>query len=234
MTMNRGAVIILSKKPILNPDRIEQFENLDVNYSIYLNSLLYQNWVELIATSANNYNTYYCLNVLDTDFIQNYFTIEASRIILLNADNQHQVSDFYKELVNEKTSKFLFVLYNSIGIKNEDFDKALKLLSVDDRAMVIGQSEHQSLAFVGTNKMTSDLYNEILTGPDNFNVFLNKISKEDIFIYTLDNFLSINNFKDVKKLYIELSKKDSLSFCSESMHERFNDLFVEYKELLNE
>ena len=62
---------------------------------------------------------------------------------------------------------------------------------------------------------------------------LSLISSKDIFIHTLDNFLSINDFEDIKKLYIELSKKESLSYCSQNMHESFNDLFIEYKELLN-
>ena len=66
-----------------------------------------------------------------------------------------------------------------------------------------------------------------------FGKFLSSISSKDIFIHSLDNILSINDFEDIKKLYIELSKKESLSYCSQKMHESFNDLFIEYKELLN-
>ena len=104
----------------------------------------------------------------------------------------------------------------------------------DDQSIVIGKSVNELIAFLGMNiayeKILKNFFLENIT----YNKFLNKLSKEDIFIQTIDNFLSIVNFSDVKKLYIELSKKDSLSFCSESMHERFNDLFVEYKDLLNE
>ncbi len=41
-------------------------------------------------------------------------------------------------------------------------------------------------------------------------------------------------FNDFKLLFKELAKKESSNYCGEVMHERFTDLFVAYKELLNE
>ena len=47
--------------------------------------------------------------------------------------------------------------------------------------------------------------------------------------------LIISKFSDIqdfKTLYKELSKKESLIYCSQNMHEKFTHLFIEYKELL--
>ena len=41
----------------------------------------------------------------------------------------------------------------------------------------------------------------------------------------------MNYFIDFKNLYIELSKKESLSYFSRQMNERFNNLIIDYKEI---
>jgi hypothetical protein len=77
------------------------------------------------------------------------------------------------------------------------------------------------------------LINPLFTNNRKYSDYLKAISNKDFFIHTLEGFFSVDDFEDIKKLYIELSKKESLSYCSQKMHESFNDLFIEYKELLN-
>jgi len=67
-----------------------------------------------------------------------------------------------------------------------------------------------------------------------YDKFLLEAGKSDLFLNTLNGFQLIENFSEFKYLYIELSKKESLSYCSQQMHERFTNLFIEYKDLLNE
>ncbi len=67
-----------------------------------------------------------------------------------------------------------------------------------------------------------------------YDTFLLEAGKSDLFLNTLNGFQLIENFSDFKNLYIELSKKESLSYCSQQMHERFTNLFIEYKDLLDE
>jgi hypothetical protein len=77
------------------------------------------------------------------------------------------------------------------------------------------------------------LFESLLTFNQDYISVLNQLTTRDILIHTLDGYLSIDDFEDIKKLYIELSKKESLSYCSPTLHEKFNDLFIEYKDLLN-
>jgi hypothetical protein len=59
-----------------------------------------------------------------------------------------------------------------------------------------------------------------------------KAGKEENFVHTLNNFMLIETKDDFIKLYNELSKKESMQYCSQNIHEKFTHLFIEYKELL--
>ncbi len=127
----------------------------------------------------------------------------------------------------------MILFYNSIGIKRNDILRAFNLIQSDEPSLVIGKSGQDKIVFTCTSGIDEDLLDPIFTTKRKYSKYLSSISNQDLFIHTLDNFLSIDDFEDIKKLYIELSKKESLSYCSPKMHESFNDLFIEYKELLN-
>ena len=61
---------------------------------------------------------------------------------------------------------------------------------------------------------------------------LHKVNRYDNFLYVLNHSLTVKTVEDFKTLYSELSKKESLAYCSQQMHERFTHLFIEYKDLL--
>jgi hypothetical protein len=232
--MNKNSIILIAHKPIFNPEKIKVFEYLNAHYSVYLNSLLYLNWIDIFSSIKEDIDYYFTLNGKDKDFIPKNLMPDYGNLILFESESCRILQNIIKKLQHGMYKKQIFIFFNSIKIAKKDVVKTFELLSIDDRAIVFGKSESEQIAYLGTNitdeKFLNNLYLENIT----YDKLLNKLSKEDIFIQTIDNFLSIINFNDIKKLYIELSKKESLSFCSENMHERFNDLFVEYKDLLNE
>jgi hypothetical protein len=232
--MNKYSIFLIAQKPIFNPEKINMFEKLNKQYAIYLNSLLYFNWIEILSSLEKFFDFYLILNAKDKDFIPKNFIPDSGELILIETEKDEFVNDIFKNLRLVGYGKHIFIFFNSIGIRKEDISKTFDLLSIDDQAVVIGKSIDEKIAFFGTNTGDKRILNNLFSENITYNKLLNILSKEDIFIQTINKFSSINNFKDVKKLYIELSKKDSLSFCSENMHERFNDLFVEYKDLLNE
>jgi len=234
MRMNKYYIFLIAHKPILNPEKIKVFEKLNEYYSVYLNSLLYLNWIEILSSLKENIDFHLIFNQKDKDFIPKNFIPDSGKLILLESGTGKSLLNVFKNLQFNRHTRQIFIFFNSIKIKREDITKALDLLAIEDQAIVIGKSEKERIAFLGTNCGNEKILKQMFSKNTAYGKLLNGISKEDIFIQTIDNFLSIVNFNDVKKLYIELSKKDSLSFCSENMQERFNDLFVEYKDLLNE
>jgi hypothetical protein len=232
--MNKNSIFLFAHKPILNPKRIKVFEKLNAYYSIYLNSLLYLNWIEMFSSIKTNFDFYFVLNKEDKDFIPKNFIPDYGTVILLESGMSNFLKTIVKNIRQVNYTKQIYIFYNSIRVAKEDVTKTFNLLSIDDQSIVVGKSENELIAFLGTNTADNNILNNLFLENITYAKLLNNLSKMDIFIQTIDNFLTLNNFNDVKKLYIELSKKESLSFCSENMHERFNDLFIEYKNLLND
>jgi hypothetical protein len=130
-------------------------------------------------------------------------------------------------------AKTLFIFYNSIGLKLNEVSRAFSLVSTDESSLVIGKSDSQRINCICAKNIESELFSLLIKSKRNYDDYLSLISHRDHFLHPIKNYLSIDDFEDIKKLYIDLSKKESLSFCSQKMHESFNDLFIEYKELLN-
>lgn len=232
-TANKNSIIIIAESAILNPTEINVYQNLSVNYSVFLNTLLFSNWVEILSEIRDDFEIITFLNEKDKEFLPKYFLPSGTKTIF---DNQSQISDL-SEIVTKNISKGsmknMTLFYNSIGITKRDIFRAFNLIQSDEPSMVIGKSDQDKIVFTCTSGIDVDIFHPIFEAEKKFSKYLNLISSKDLFIHSLDNFLSIDDFEDVKKLYIELSKKESLSYCSQKMHESFNDLFIEYKELLN-
>jgi hypothetical protein len=96
----------------------------------------------------------------------------------------------------------------------------------------LGKSINQKLAFIGFNSFNADLFEGAELHDLDYDFFLNKISKFENFIHILDNFILIKDIEDFKNLYHQLSKKESFAYCSQEIHEKFTNLFIEYKDLL--
>ncbi len=120
-----------------------------------------------------------------------------------------------------------------MGITKELIEKALDQLAIEDEAIVIGRTIENYISFIGFNNYNSELFNEIDWQLVDYDSFLTKACKYENFIHVLSgNFMMIKNLNDFKKLYTELSKKESLAYCSPEMHEQFTNLFIEYKEFV--
>ena len=142
-------------------------------------------------------------------------------------------SQHFGKYTSGNTSKTLLLFYNSLGLTQDDINRVFDLIQSDEPSIVIGKSVRDQIVFICTSGNDLNLIDQLFQAERKYNKYLKSISNKDIFIHTLENFLAINDFEDIKKLYIELSKKESLSYCSQKIHESFNDLFIEYKELLN-
>jgi hypothetical protein len=232
-TTNKNSIIVIAETAILNPIEIDVYQNLSVNYSVFLNTLLFSNWVEILSEIRNDFEIITFLNEKDKEFLPKYFLPFDTKTIFYN---QSQLSDLTNYIVGNTLSgslKNMILFYNSIGMNRNDISRAFNLIQSDEPSMVIGKSNQDRIVFTCTSGVDQDLIDPIFMTKRKYSKYLSSISSKDLFIHTLDNFLLIDDFEDIKKLYIELSKKESLSYCSQKMHESFNDLFIEYKDLLN-
>jgi len=233
--MSKNSILIFADSPILNPQEIIPYPKLSVNYSVYLNTLLFSNWLDLLSEVQDQYDISAYLSEVDKDYLPKYIMPNGSDTFF-----------YKKEIISESfgnslpsrdsnaESKTLVLYFNSIGLKNAEILRIFSLIQTDEPSIVVGKSSTQKINCIGAKQSDYEVFELLIKAKKNYDKYLELISEKDYFVHTIKNFLSIDDFEDIKKLYIELSKKESLSYCSKKMHESFNDLFIEYKELLND
>ena len=190
--------------------------------------------MEIVNSLGTDLNPFILFSEKDEEYIPKSFIPDNFNNIFYKSTRLENVQEDLIKIPVVNGSKVLIIFYNSIGLKQSDIDRIFNLVHSEETTLVIGKSKRNKVILTCSYEVDKDLISPLFSTKRNFLNYLNYISSKDIFIHSLEGYFSIDDFEDIKKLYIELSKKESLSYCSQKMHESFNDLFVEYKELLNE
>ena len=93
-----NAIFLLAIRPILNPEKIKVFEKINRHYSVYLNSLLYLNWIEILSSLNENFDFYLILHESDKDFIPKNFIPESGKLILIEKLNGKSLLKKFNDL----------------------------------------------------------------------------------------------------------------------------------------
>jgi|WetSurMetagenome_2_1015567.scaffolds.fasta_scaffold147535_2 hypothetical protein len=230
--MHNNAAYIIPFASFLNPEILNAFENFTLEDSKFLKSSLYLNLVENFLTEENKTDYYFVLDECDRDFITDDFKIEKLNFHFADLKNQNLLFEnlFFKEFNTHKNN--IILSSDLIGINRIELDKYFNLLNIDDESLLIGKSKEGVIGVFGFNSYSVDIFNCLVKSDFNYNAFLSCIKTFNHFIHTLNDILLIKNIEHFKQLYIELSQKKSMEYCSQQMHEKFTHLFIEYKELL--
>lgn len=232
--MAKDSILIFTNSAILNPKEIIPYPNLSTNYSVYLNTLLISNWFDILSETHSTFDISIFLNEMDKEYLPRYILPkEANPVFYKNELIGEEFQNTFISRTSNAESKTLVLFFNSIGLKMDEIFRLFSLIQMDEPTIAVGKSYNQKINCVCAKQSDSEIIELLIKAERNYNKFLKLISDKDYFVQTIKNFLSIDDFEDIKKLYIELSKKESLSYCSQKMHESFNDLFIEYKELIN-
>jgi len=234
MHKKRNCIYVLSLHPVFNGEAVPKFENLSLRDSILLYTHLLANFIELFADIDLNFELVFCLNEKDENCIHKNFFPDDSIIFYNTSEN---INSNFEQLEQNYFTIFennILIKADVIGVSEKTIQKIFNLLAIKDDVLVIGKSINKKVALLGFNNPEINLLDEMFSTALDYDAFLLEAGKSDMFLNTLTEFQLIENFSDFKNLYIELSKKESLSYCSQQMHERFTNLFIEYKDLLNE
>ena len=149
-TTNKNSILIIAETSILNPVEIDVYQNLSVNYSVFLNTLLFSNWVEILSEVRNDFEIITFLNEKDKEFLPKYFLPFDTKTIFYS---QLQLSDLTDYIAGDTSSgvlKNMILFYNSIGINRNDIFRAFNLIQSDEPSMVIGKSSQDKIIFTCT------------------------------------------------------------------------------------
>jgi len=230
--MFNNAAYIIPSASFLNPVLLSTFENFSIDDSKFLRSALYLNLVEnfLIGEKKNDY--YFVLDEFDRDFITDDFKFDNLNFHFADLTKQKLLFEnlFLKEFSSHKNN--IVLSSDIIGINHTELDKYFNLLNIDDESLLIGKSKEGVIGMFGFNSYSVDIFNCLVKSDFIYNNFLSCTKTLNHFIHTLNDILLIKNIEHFKQLYIELSQKKSIEYCSQKIHEKFTHLFIEYKELL--
>ena len=234
MHKKKNCIYVLSLHPVFNGEAAPKFENLSLRDSILLYNHLLVNFIEIFAGTDLSFELVFCLNEKDENYIPKNFFPDDSIIFFNTSEN---IKFNLEQLEHNYFSTFennILIRSDVIGLSEDTIKKIFNLLVIEDDVLVIGKSKNKKVALLGFNNLKTNLLDEMFIESLDYDAFLLEAGKSELFLNTLNGFQLIENFSDFKNLYIELSKKESLSYCSQQMHERFTNLFIEYKDLLNE
>jgi hypothetical protein len=232
MNKLNSSIYLFPMHSIFAPEHTPPFESFDIEHSSLLYSALTENYKEIFESFEGKLNSVFVFDEKDKDHLSDEFKDE--RINLFFGDTSEKTI-MLKNLADKYFNNYgnnLIIFSNSICLAPNDIQQALNLLSINDEAMVIGKTSAGGVTFLGFNSFNHELFSEIDWNNFNYDNFLLYTSKHEHFLHVIDNFLVVRNIDDFKELYKELSKKESLAYCSQNMHEKFTHLFIEYKDLL--
>lgn len=232
MNKSNSCICLLPLTPVFNTDLVPVFESMTSSDSSLLQSILYENFIEVFKEIPESSTNILCLDEKDKNRFQKTaeFTIPDVTWIdtsTLDSELKNLNDRYYKKFQNN-----LIIFAHSIGISAQDIKKIFSLLEMEDESFLIGRDDDERIALLGFNTYNEDLMENLISDRNHYNEILIKAGKNENFVHTLSDFMLLESKEDFKKLYNELSKKESLNYCSQNIHEKFTHLFIEYKDLL--
>jgi hypothetical protein len=227
-----SSIFLLTPFAIFNKDKTQIFESLDAHSSVHLYTTFMLNYKEILDPLRDKFSIHYCFDENDRNYLPDIFSVLNDKIIYFNSEEKPSFIKSLSEKYFGSYNSSIVLFSNSIGVTAEDILKTVTLLTTDEPAAVVGKAMKHKAAFIGFNNLAHFPAYENDFNEMDFDQIIYNASKHDIFLNVIGNYLVVKDLEDFKTLYIELSKKESLSYCSHSIHEQFTSLFIEYKDLL--
>lgn len=232
MNKSNSCICLLPLSPVYNTDLVPVFESMTPSDSSLLLSILYENFIELFKELNDSSTNIFCLDENDRDRIPGEPGYSVPQITWIDTSVLNNELKNLHERYFKKYQNNLIIFSHSIGISPQDIRKIFSLLEMEDESFLIGRDSDERIALLGFNTYNEELMENIVDDRNHYNEILIKAGKNENFVHTLSDFMIIESKEDFKKLYNELSKKESLNYCSQNIHEKFTHLFIEYKDLL--
>lgn len=200
--------------------------------TFFLTSTLYLNILENLYGKEDKIDLYCIWNESDKENLPEELKINSYKIIYTDVSNKKIIFEKLssKEFLSYKNN--LLVCSDAIDVKPTDYEQYFNLLNIENESLVIAKNKENNIAVFGFNNYSEEIINSLLLSEFNYNNFLGRIKSSAHFMHIVNDVLLVRTISDYKQLYLELSKKKSMEYCSQKMHERFTHLFVEYKDLL--
>jgi len=238
---NNACIYLIATDPIFNVDLVNNFYHLDKKHSSLLYTTLYLNLFDNIKNSDLFIDIFPILNINDKEFLTDEFwksiplgrdIFSTQQVTFLNSENYFDVFDELIQKNIENYAKQIIVNRKIIGLTNSILNNIYNLLCFEDDILVVGKTNNHKVGLIGYSSYKDNFIKIFNQRNLSYKMFLKSIGRLDNFLYEINNLISIDTFDDFKNLYKILSNKESIDFCNNYYHEKFTQIFIEYKELL--
>lgn len=227
-----SSIFLFALESIFNPQKQRNYSFLREYDSLALNSTLFTTNFQNLYTLNPRLNLTLCFDNADRNHLPS--EIQKANIPTLFSDTSDPESCL--KLLAEKyfsnSPNNLIIFSHAIGVSLSHIQKIFSLLAKDDETLVIGSGGDDTVSFIGFNNFNKDLFGSLPKENLTVDSILRHPDNSQYFIYNLKEFINVLTLEDFKTLYKDLSRRESWTYCSREMHERFTNLFIEYKELL--
>ncbi|MCH8941471.1 MAG: hypothetical protein IIA48_03385 [Bacteroidetes bacterium] len=209
-------------------EKLNDLAPISEEHSKLLYTNIFNNAIEQIG-NVDNIKKIICFPVEENPVIDENI---SSQFEFINYTFEENIYEKLLEINSDEYERSLLIFPYTIGFSSHDIQRVFDLLLDDGDALVIGKTKDNRVCFIGTNFLDAQLIEHISESNLKFDDLLKRIKRKDVYYFVFNGYLKINEIIDFKDLYILLSNRESENFCSENIHEKFTNLFIEYKELL--
>ena len=230
--MNSKAIYIFPFYTFYAEELYKNFNEFKKEDVIFLATTLYLNILENLIGKEDKMDIYCIWDESEKDRFPVELKNNNHKIIFKDLSN--------KKIIFEKLSSREFLSYknnvivfsDAINIRTSDYEQYFNLLNIEDESLVIAKDKENNIAVLGFNNFSEEIISSLVLSGFDYNNFLSRIKSCQHFMHIVNDVLLVRSINHFKQLYLELSQKKSIEYCSQQMHERFTHLFVEYKDLL--
>lgn len=225
---NNKAYLYYLASDYKSEEKLKDFTPISQKHIKLLYENIFNNAIEQIS-NVENIKKIICFPVEGNPVIDEDI---SSQFEFINYTIEENIYEKLLEINSDVYGRNLLIFPNTIGFSSQDIKRVFDLLLDDGDALVIGKTKENRVCFIGTNFLDEQLINHISESNFEFDDLVKRIKRKNVYYFVFNGYLSVNKLIDFKDLYILLSNRESENFCSENIHEKFTNLFIEYKELL--
>lgn len=225
-------ILGVSFEPVFNPDSAKIFQDFSREDSIQLYKALLLNHLEIYNSFTTAHKEIYLFNEADRDYLPAELSGKDNLIAFIKPDEGWKtVAGVLNSIYKKEKAEVLIFSINSIGFALSDIEKFYNLMSHEDKNVLIVRNK-DGIVCLGMNYPAVNLFEGLELKNFSYDDLLPNVNKMHNYLFEIEDFLHINDMEDFRELYKLLSKKESVSFCSNESHNRFTNLFIEYKDKL--
>jgi len=228
------SILFFVPYPVFNQFEVDEFAGFDKPRTSFLYRNLLLNQLEVVHGWEGKKKITVMLHQFDVgaEGLEELQRFEDAEVIFYEAGNEGPILDELGEESLQNQELVVVVNPAVMGLTKADYLDLVNFADQEDEIVFVTRSSNGWVSSVSFNYHEAGQQSVISSIGDSWNKVLRDVAQLEARPLITTSGLVVKSRKDFRSLYDFLSSKESIPACSFEMHDRFTELFVEYKELL--